>query len=97
MALTTPMMISLAISAYVPPEQLRHEQVVAMSSAFSRFRGQGLDGAVEKQELPQFVGLVVRSMNSPAVQSEHVDARSSALTQQMLAHLPATVRRRCLA
>jgi|TARA_B110000196_G_C20548332_1_gene387623 hypothetical protein len=72
-------------------EHLRHQEVTAMAGAFSRFRGQGLAGSVDAQELPTFLRYVVSSMASPAAPQDQVVARSSELTEQLMQHLPAGV------
>ena len=82
----------LALLAGVPPEQHRHSELQAMAGAFSRFGGQGVAGAVEKEELPNFLRYVVASMNSASVPQEQVIARSSELTKQLMSFLPAGVR-----
>lgn len=82
----------LALLSNVPPEQHRHAELQAMAGAFSRFGGQGVAGAVEKEELPNFLRYVVASMNSAAMPQEQVVARSSELTKQLMSFLPAGVR-----
>ena len=59
-----------------------------MQAAFSRFNSQGLDGRIERAELPGFLRYVVASMNSPAAPQEQVVARSSELTKQLMQNLP---------
>ena len=73
--------------ANLPSEQYRHEQLSAMQAAFSRF-GAANGGTLDRQELPDFLRFVVASMNSPAVPAEQVIARSTELTQQLMAHIP---------
>ena len=74
--------------AYVPPEEYRHEQLVAMKAAFSRFGAAGPGNTLDKQDLPDFVRFVVGAMNSPAVPAEKVAERSSELTLKLMDHLP---------
>ena len=81
----------LLLVAYIPPEQYRHEQITAMQSAFSRYGAQGLDGAIDKQDLQEFLRYVVGSMNSAAVPQDQVAARSADLSMQLLAQLPPEV------
>ena len=74
--------------AYVPPEDIRHNQLVAMQSAFSRFSSGGVGGSIAFAELPEFVRFVVTAMNSDGLPAEKVSARSTELTQRLMTHLP---------
>jgi hypothetical protein len=81
------------VASYIPPEQYRHEQISSLQSAFSRFGTQGLDGAIAKQDLPDFLRFVAASMNSPSLPQEQVQDRSAELSKQLMAQLPADVSR----
>ena len=78
---------SLLLLAYLPPEQYRHEQLAAMRAAFSRF-GAADDGALNREDLPDFLRFVITAMNSAATPPEQVVARSTELTQQLVSRLP---------
>ena len=75
-------------SAYLAPEEIRHEQLTAMQAAFSRFAGGGAEGSIERADLPNFVRFVFKAMNSPGVTPEQVVARSTELTQRLVKQLP---------
>ena len=73
--------------AYIPHEQQRHDQLSAMSAAFSRF-GAAEGGTLARRDLPDFLRFVVASMNSAAMPPDQVAQRSTELTQKLVAHLP---------
>ena len=75
--------------AFAQPEAARQAQLGAMQAAFSRFGTQGVDGAVEQADLPNFLRYVVESMNPHAEAHEGVLAHSSELTSRLVEHLPA--------
>ena len=77
-------------TAYIPPEEYRHEQLSAMQAAFSRFSSGGPEGSVERADLPNFVRFVFTAMNSAGVPQEKVVARSTELTQKLMKQLPAS-------
>jgi hypothetical protein len=78
------------VLAYVPPEQQRHEQLVALQATFSRFNGHGLSGTISQDELPNFLRRVVSTMSSPALSQEELAERSSDLTKKFMSHLPSS-------
>lgn len=78
-------------TGYIPPEQFRHEQITSMQSAFSRFSAQGLEGAIAKHDLPDFLQFVVGSMNSRVLPEEQALSRGADLSAQLMAQLPSDV------
>ena len=74
--------------ALLPPDQFRHDQLTGMQSAFSRFGAQGVGGAIEMKDLPNFLRYVVSSMNSAELSPKDLSARATELTRQLLDQLP---------
>lgn len=78
----------LAVVAYIPPENHRHEQLSAMHAAFSRFGAAGPGKMLDRQDLPDFLRFVVGAMNSPSIPPDKVVERSTELTHRLVSHLP---------
>ena len=82
------LLLLLAPQAYFPPEDIRHEHLLSMQAAFSRFSGSGPGGSVERQQLPNFVRFVVTNMHSASVPADQVVKKSTELTEKLARHLP---------
>ena len=75
----------------------RHEQLMAVQAAFTRFNGDGVAGTIERHDLPNFIRFVVASMNAAATPQNEIIEQSSVITRRFDDHLPSQASRISLA
>ena len=76
------------IVASAEPSQQRHGQMMAVQAAFSRFSQQGVGGLIDRQDLPNFLQILIASMDPGTLPEKERIERNTKLTLKMVENLP---------